>query len=148
MTAYQIGYLVGTLITPLILMLIIGTIYYLIKGRVIPYRKAIFSRWVIISSLILFLLSFAGRLSSNLKQESSHVYPEREVKEFTEGCISSAKAKIDIKIAENICSCAIIEIQKNYTYGEFTKMSTEMQKSKSVSDRLKNIVTSCTQKHS
>lgn len=148
MTAYQIGYLVGNLLTPLILMLIIGTIYYFIKGRSIPYSKAVFSRWVIISSLILFLLSFAGRLSSNLKQDASHVYPEREVKQFTEGCISTAKAKIDLKVAENLCSCSITEIQKAYTYGEFTKISTEMQKSKSVPDGFKSIITSCTQKQS
>jgi hypothetical protein len=38
MTAFQLGQLVGTLITPLIFMLVIGTLYYLIK-RPIPFIK-------------------------------------------------------------------------------------------------------------
>jgi hypothetical protein len=148
MTPYQIGYLVGTLITPLILILVIGTIYYIIKGGSIPYRKAIFSRWVIVSGLVLFLLGFAGRTSSYLQQEASHVYPERDVKAFTEGCVSTAKAKVDIKLAENLCSCAITEIQKSYTYGEFRKIDLEMERTKTIPSGFKNIVTSCAQKQS
>ncbi|NMF58571.1 hypothetical protein [Pseudanabaena yagii] len=147
MTPYKIGYLVGTLISPLLLMLIIGTIYYFIKGRSIPYWKAVFSRWVIISSLILALISFVGRFSSDMQQDASHVYPERDVKAFTEGCLSGAKGKkVDIKVAEKLCSCSITEIQKAYTYGEFKKIDLEMQNSKSIPSGFRNIVTSCAQK--
>jgi hypothetical protein len=146
MPAHQIGYLVGTLVTPLILMLIIGTIYYLVKGRVIPYRKAIFNRWVIISSLILFLLGFAGRTSSYLNQEASHVYPENDVKAFTEGCISAAKGKVDIKVAEKVCSCSTTELQSTYTYGDFKKINLEVAKSKNMPSGFIKILTSCAQK--
>jgi len=143
MTAYQIGYLVGTLISPLFLLLIVGTIYYFIKGRRIPYRKAIFNRWIIVSSLALFLVSIVGRASLYLQQESSHVYPERDVKAFTQGFVSSAKTKIDIKIAENLCSCSIVEIQKAYTYGEFKKIDIEIEKNKSIPSGFRNIITTC-----
>jgi len=147
MTPFKIGYLVGTLISPLVLMLIIGTIYYFIKGRSIPYWKAVFSRWVIISSLILVLLSFVGRVSSDLQQEASHVYPAKDVQAFTEGCLSGAKGKkVDIKFAEKLCSCSITEIQKAYTYGEFKKIDLEMQNSKSIPPKFKDIVTACAQK--
>ncbi|ELS32134.1 MULTISPECIES: hypothetical protein [Pseudanabaena] len=146
MTPYQIGYLVGTLVTPLILMLVIGTIYYWIKGGRIPYRQAILSRWVIVASLILFLLGLFGRASSYLQQESSHVYPERDIKAFTEGCVGSAKKKLDIKAAESFCTCSITEIQKAYTYGEFRKFDAEMNQQKSMPSGIKNIVTSCAQK--
>lgn len=147
MTPFKIGQLVGILITPFVLMVIIGTIYYFIKGRKIAYSKAIFSQWVIVSSLILFLLSFVGRVSSDLQQESSHVYPEKDVKAFTEGCLSGAKGKkVDIKVAEKLCSCSIAEIQKAYTYGEFKKIDIEMQNSKSIPSGFRNIVTACAQK--
>ncbi len=143
MTTYQIGYLIGTLISPLFLILIVGTIYYFIKGRSIPYRKAIFNRSIIVSSLALFLVSIVGRASLYLQQESSHVYPEKDINAFTQGCVSSAKAKIDIKIAKNLCSCSIIEIQKAYTYGEFKKFDIELEKSKSIPSGFRDIVTAC-----
>jgi hypothetical protein len=146
MTAYQIGYLLGTLVVPFLSILIIGTIYYWIKKRSIPFRQAILNRWVITSSLILFLLGLVGRTSSYLQQESSHVYPEKEVSGFIAGCVDSAKAKLDSKVAEGICSCTISEIQKAYTYGEFKKLSLEMQKSKVIPSGFRDVLTSCTQK--
>jgi hypothetical protein len=102
MNAYQIGYLFGTLATPFLYMLIIGTIYYLIKKRRIPFRQAVINRWVIIASLVLFFLGLLSRTGLNLKQESSHVYSERVVTEFTAGCVETAKERVDSKIAEQM----------------------------------------------
>lgn len=146
MTAYQIGYVLGTLITPLLLMLFIGTIYYLIKGRRIPYQKAIFTRWVIISSLVIFLLGLVGRTSANIQNDSSHVYPKENVKVFTEACINSAKTNVDIKVAENLCSCSITEIQRLYTFGEFKKIDMEMQQGKSMPSGFTEALTICIKK--
>jgi hypothetical protein len=147
MTAEQIGYLIGILISPLLYMLIIGTIYYLIKQRRIPFRQAVLNRWVIASSLILFLLGLIGRSTSNLQQESSHIYPDSSVKAFTESCVDSAKAKLTITVAEKVCSCSIVEIQKVYTYGEFKKVDEDIRKNNTAlpSDVTK-ILFSCAQK--
>jgi hypothetical protein len=148
MIAYQIGYLIGILAALFLYMLIIGTIYYWIKKRRITFRQAVLNRWVITLSLVLCLLGLIGRTSSHLKKESSHVYPEREVREFTAGCADSAKVKLDSKVAEKICACSISEIQKTYTYGDFKKLGTEMQKSKTMPSGFRDILTSCSQRQS
>jgi hypothetical protein len=146
MTAYQIGYLFGTLVIPLLYMLVIGTIYYWIKRRSITFRQAILNRWIIASSVILFLLGLFGRTHSYLQQESSYVYPEREVSSFTTSCVDSAKAKTDIQVAQKICLCTISEIQKAYTYGEFKKLGSEAQKNKTIPSGFRDILTSCAQR--
>lgn len=61
---YQLGYWLGTILTPFIFMLVIGGSYYLIKrltGSSITFNQAVFNRWVIGSSIILTLLGLLGR---------------------------------------------------------------------------------------
>ena len=149
MTAYQIGYLCGILITPFVYILVIGTIYYLIKKRRIPFRQAVFNRPVIASSLILFLVSLGSSANSSLQQESSHVYPDIAVKSFTANCVDSAKAKINSVVAEKICSCSIRELEKVYTYSEFKQLDAKIQKGAvSTPSKFVEIITACAQKQS
>jgi hypothetical protein len=149
MDTRAIGYLVGMFACfPILLVLIIGSIYYWIKGRSIPFRQAVLNWRVILLSAILFLMSLASRVGSYVQQESSHVYPEREVKGFTTSCVESAGSGPGSAIAERVCSCAIIDIQKAYTYGEFKNLVTEMGKSNVVPSDLKAIMTSCAKKQS
>jgi hypothetical protein len=146
MTAFQLGYLVGTLVTPLFVMFVMGTIYYLIKKRRISFRQALLNRWIITASLGLFLLGLVGRATSSRQPDASHVYARREVTEFTRGCVESATVKLDKAKAEKICACAIADIQKAYTYGEFKKLGAELHASKAVPAGLRDILTACSQK--
>jgi hypothetical protein len=146
MTADQLGYLFGYFLSPLLYMLIIGTIYYWSQRGSITFRQAILNRRVITLSLILFLLGLYGRTSTYLQQESSHVYPEEAVRKFTTACVDTAKAKLDIKVAEKYCSCTISEIQKSYTYGEFKKLGSEMEKNKTVPSGVRDVLNSCVQR--
>ena len=57
---YAAGYLIGTLFVLPLYLFIIGGIYYLIRRRRIPFRRAVFNGWVIALSLILFLLGFVA----------------------------------------------------------------------------------------
>ena len=144
--SYQIGYLLGTLLTPILFMLLIGTIYFFIKKGAVSFRQAVLNRWVITASIVLFVLGLVGRTHSNLQQDASHVYPDREVKGFTEGCVEKAKARLDSAVAEKICSCAIADIQKTYTYGEFKKIGTELEATKNLPAGVQNILASCAKK--
>ena len=146
MSAYQLGSLVGTLASFFIFLFIIGGINYLIKGRSIPFRQAVFNRWVIVLSVILFLASLASRIGSIVQQDTSHVYPESEVRDFTTSCVASAGSGLGSALAERACTCAITDIQKAYTYGEFKSLVVEMEKSKIIPADLKDIMTSCAKK--
>ncbi|MDX2213081.1 MAG: hypothetical protein SFY66_07305 [Oculatellaceae cyanobacterium bins.114] len=146
MTAYQIGYITGKLLAPVLYMLIIGTIYYFIKGRRIPFRQAVLNKWVIAASLVLFLLGLVGS-GLNTQQDASHVYPEQEIKGFMSGCVDSAKTSTDVAVADKLCSCAIAQIQQTYTYGEFKALANEMQKSGVLPTGLSDIMLSCARQH-
>jgi hypothetical protein len=153
MTPYQLGYLVGRTLGSLFLfMLIIGGIYYSLKRHSIPFRQAVLRWWVITASLglsvIVLLISLLSSVGTSLQQESSHVYPEDAVSGFTESCIDSSKARLGSATAEHLCSCAITEIQKAYTYGEFKKLSADLQKSNVLPAGLSDIFVRCAQKQS
>ena len=153
MTSYQLGYLVGRTLGSLFLfMLIIGGIYYSLKRHSIPFRQAVLRWWVITASLglsvIVLLISLLSSAGAALQQESSHVYPEDAVSGFTESCVGSSKARLGSATAEHVCSCAITEIQKAYTYGEFRKLSADLQKSGVLPSGLSDIFVRCAQKQS
>jgi hypothetical protein len=149
MAAYDVGRLLGSfVIFPLILLLLIGTIYYFIKQRRISFSKAIFNPIVIGATVLLSLASLVGNVNSSSQQDASHSYPERDVSEFTEGCVESASERLGSEMAQKICSCAISEIQKNYTYGEFKKLGQEMQQTKAAPTKFEAAFSSCAQKQS
>ena len=64
--AYQLGRLLGTLLFPLFLMVLLGSINYFLKQGRITFRQALFARWVVISSLVLTALGLLGQLAKNL----------------------------------------------------------------------------------
>jgi hypothetical protein len=153
MTSYQLGALVGrTLGSFFFFILIIGGIYYSLKRHSIPFRQAILRWWVITVSLgfsvIVLLISLLSSIGTSLQQESSQVYPVDAVSGFTESCIDSSKARLGSATAEHVCSCAITEIQKAYTYGEFRKLSADLQKSSVIPSGLSDIFVRCAQKQS
>lgn len=148
MTSYQLGYLLGTLATPFFYMFVIGGIYYLIKKRRIPFRQALSNRWVIASSLILFFLNLVSSAGSYLQQEASHDYPKETIRNFTAGCVDRVKARGDNAFAQQVCSCLVVEVQKAYTYGEFKKLTAQMEKSQTLPSGFQSLVTSCNQKQS
>lgn len=143
MGSYQIGRILGTLLSPFLMMLIIGTIYYFIKGRRIPFRQAVFNRWVVVVSVIWVLISLFGRSFSATEQDASHVYPQSDVRSFTTSCVDSAKERVASAVAERVCACTITEIQKAYTYGEFKKFGIEMMKNNTIPEDWKEILVSC-----
>jgi len=136
MTAYESGRLVGSFFSH---MLIIGIMYYSIKKRTITLSQAVFNRWVITSSLVWLLLGLA-------QQNSSHVYPESAVRGFEAGCFDSAEATLDGEVIKKFCSCAILEIQKTYTYGEFKNILAQVQESKTIPSDIRDAMTSCSQR--
>lgn len=120
-----IAYLFGSLLGAALL---IGTIFYFIKRRTITFRQAIFNPSVIIASLVISFTSQFNNASTELsRQLASHVYPNRAVVEFVQGCKKDLKeSKVDDAIAKKICACSIVEFQASYTYGEFDDILKEM----------------------
>jgi hypothetical protein len=150
MTSYQLGALIGrTLVSFFFFMLIIGGIFYSLKRHSIPFRQAILRWWVITVSLglsvIVLLISLLSSAGTALQQDASHVYPVDAVSGFTESCIDSSKAGLGSARAERVCTCAITEIQKAYTYGEFRKLSADLQKSNVLPAGLSEIFVRCAQ---
>lgn len=150
MTPYQVGFLAGrTLAAFFLFMLIIGGGYYLLKRQRLSFRQAVLRWWVIALSLgfsgIILLISLLSLVGTSLQQEFSHVYPSEAVAGFTEACVDSSKAGLGSAKAERVCTCAITEIQKAYTYGEFKKLSADLQKAGASSNALSDIFERCIQ---
>lgn len=146
MIGYQIGHLFGTLMGVFFYMLIIGSIYYWLQGRRVPFRQAILNRWNMAVSVILFLLVLVSRGASYVHEESSHVYPEPEVSSFITSCSQSAKAIRDETVIRATCVCTINEIQKRYTYGEFKQLAVAMTEDPVLPTNLSDILVACIQK--
>jgi hypothetical protein len=151
MTPYQLGFLVGrTLVAFIFFMLIIGGSYYLLKRHSLPFRQAVLRWWVITLSLcfsgIVLLITLLSFIGTSAQQESSHVYPADAVSGFTEACVDTSKAGLGSAAAERLCTCAITELQKAYTYGEFKKLSADLQKTAVPSTGLSDIFNRCARK--
>jgi cbb3-type cytochrome oxidase subunit 3 len=150
MTPYQLGSLVGrTLVVFLFFLLIIGGSYYALKRQQLSFRQAISRWWVIALSIcfsgIVLLLSAFSLLGTSLQQDASHVYPDAVVSAFRESCVASSTAQLGDAAAQRICTCAITDIQKAYTYGEFKQLNADLQRTGALSTGMTDILTRCSQ---
>lgn len=62
----RIGRILGIFLFPVLLMLLFGTINYVLnhaRDRQITFKQAILAKWVVISSVILWLFGLFGQLS-------------------------------------------------------------------------------------
>ncbi|MBE9031921.1 hypothetical protein IQ266_19480 [filamentous cyanobacterium LEGE 11480] len=62
----QIGRILGIFIFPVFLMLIFGSVNYIvnrIKGKAISFKQAILARWVILTSVILWIFGLVGQFA-------------------------------------------------------------------------------------
>lgn len=158
MSAYQIGSLVGTLIGVLVGVVAAWLLYkYLGKSSLAaggsngrPASQPAFKKVAVIVGIcaVLFVTGFVLSIRSHFQQNDSHTYPQALVSGFTKGCVNNAKVNVDLATAERVCSCAIEQIQKAYTFGEFKTMAETAEKTKEVPAGWQTILTSCSQKDS
>lgn len=158
MSAYQIGSIIGTFIGVLVGAVAAWLLYkYLGKSsrasgnggatsaNQSPARKV---APILGICAIFFLTGFAALIRSHFQQNSSHTYPQALVDGFTKGCVNNAKVNVDLPTAERVCACAITEIQRAYTFGEFKTMAETAEKTREVPAGWQTILTSCSQKQS
>ncbi len=146
---HSLGYIIGYVgASTIALTMFIGTIYFLIKGLEIPFRKAISNPWIIIVSLGLSLLGFMNDSKSPSGEKISYIYSQKESREFMLDCADRIKSesKMNDLSAEKICSCELNEIQKIYTFDDLKKMTNNMGENKLASHSLQDISRRCIQK--
>lgn len=61
MAGFVIGYMLGTLLSPLLVMAVIGGVYWLFVRPRVTFRQAMFRWWVVLSSVVLVVLSLVSR---------------------------------------------------------------------------------------
>jgi hypothetical protein len=129
---YAVGYILGILLVSFLLMFLIAGVYYLVKRPGVPFRQVMFRRWIIGWSIGLVLLGQVGNIGrKSSEQNASHIYPAETISEFMAACLEKAdtipvpRAKV-----EKYCNCAIIDLQKAYTFGEFKQIANNQDKDK------------------
>jgi hypothetical protein len=65
MIGYTIGYFLGTLLFPFLMMSIIGGIYYLLTRPRTTFWHAVFSWWNILIGVAIFVLSIIGKFANS-----------------------------------------------------------------------------------
>lgn len=66
MSGYSIDYFLGFLFVPLLVMAIIGGIYYLIARPRETFLQAMFTWWVVLIAVIILILSVLGQIARKL----------------------------------------------------------------------------------
>jgi len=62
--AEALGQLAGTLLFMFLVMLVVGSVYYLIRRPRVTFWGAVFRWWVVLIAVVLVVLSVLGRLAS------------------------------------------------------------------------------------
>jgi hypothetical protein len=140
---YGIGYIIGLLLVAFLLMFLIAGVYYLVKRPGVPFRQVMFSRWVIGWSIGLVILGQAGNIGRKSSElDTSHTYPADTISEFMTACLEKADAiAVPRAKVEKYCTCAIIDLQKAYTFGEFKQIAIKNDK-----DKISKVAIPCAKK--
>lgn len=64
--AYALGVIVGRIVVALVIMLVIGTVYYLIRRPRVTFWQAVSRWWVIVIAVVLVVMSVAGSAASGV----------------------------------------------------------------------------------
>ncbi len=76
--------------------------------------------------------------------ENTKPYPAEAVKVFTNSCVAQGDGKkVSTQTMREICTCNIREIQKTYTFEEFTKIGEGLGEGKPAPEGLNALVTDC-----
>jgi hypothetical protein len=88
----------------------------------------------------LFTLGAAGAIAQT---QPANSYPTQDVDAFMNSCVSSAvNVGITQSQAESYCSCAIQEIQNQYTYEQFQQLSRQLMQ-RQTPPELTEIINTC-----
>jgi hypothetical protein len=80
---------------------------------------------------------------SQSSEQSENIYPPRLVEIFMNSCTQGQEGKIrDVNI-EQVCTCSINKIQKEYTLTEFLNISLDMADKKEPPERIVKIALEC-----
>lgn len=66
MTGYAVGRILGMLAIPLLVMLIVGAVYYVVSGRRVTFRQALLRWWNIAIGVVVLLLGLFGQAMSSI----------------------------------------------------------------------------------
>lgn len=76
--------------------------------------------------------------------ENTTPYPTEAVNVFTKTCVSQGDpSKVPTQVMQEICTCNIREIQKTYSFEEFTTIGTELGEGKPAPAGFKEMVEGC-----
>jgi hypothetical protein len=90
------------------------------------------------------LFTFAGtQAGAAMAKDTTNAYPPQVVKAFTDACVSGSGGKVNAELMKSVCSCAIDEIQNQYTLEEFIAVAEKMEKSNTMNDKITTIVQGC-----
>ncbi len=91
------------------------------------------------------LLTLAGTVyqGAAVAKDEPAAYPQPVVKAFTDACASGGGDKVNPEIMKKVCSCAIDEIQAQYTLDEFLAVAQAMDKTNTMNDKVTKIVQGC-----
>ncbi|BAU14518.1 hypothetical protein LEP3755_50660 [Leptolyngbya sp. NIES-3755] len=88
--------------------------------------------------------SFAFVAAPKAIAENTTPYPAEAVQIFTDTCVSQGtQGRIPPDVMREICSCNIREIQKTYTFEEFTQIGTALGEGKPAPAGFKEMVEDC-----
>jgi hypothetical protein len=123
--AYQLGQVFGAIICPLLL---IGFAYYLIKGRSVPFRSALFNPWVVGLSFVVAATNLTVRSSPASPTEPELALSKDEMVSFYAGCLDKTKARMDERKAKETCACIISGIQSTLSRETYATLNSTMEK--------------------
>ena len=94
-------------------------------------------------SAYLLALAGIGVHGVALAKDEPAAYPPQVVKAFTDACAAGGGGKVDAEVMKKVCSCAIDEIQNQYSLAEFVAVAQSMEKTNNMNDRVTKIVQGC-----
>lgn len=88
--------------------------------------------------------SFAFGVAPKAIAENTTPYPAEAVQIFTDTCVAHGDpSKIPTETMREICSCNIQEIQRTYTFEEFTKIGNDLGEGKPAPAGFQEMVEGC-----
>jgi hypothetical protein len=109
---------------------------------------------MITKSLSSFGLCFLGFYlvspSSAIAQEAKQVnqYPAEVQNNFMTSCTMSAQQEgVEAQLAQSVCSCYLEEIQKKYTFEQFTAIDNQVANGEPLPPEFNQIVNDCVSRH-